>query len=77
MLKPIVAYNGDTGIFFLQTKDLRGFQYGNPRDQTQEIVDDLFVEGGKIEFTFLENCAGISQSEINRVIQTVRRVSPR
>jgi hypothetical protein len=78
LLKAITmgAMHADTGVFWLRTKEFRGFQYGDPRSSPHEIVDDLFVEDGRIEFTFAKksNAVGFSQSEINRVIQTVRRV---
>jgi len=79
LLKDIhIAANGDSDIFSIHTKDLRGFQYGDPQSRPRQIVDELFTDTGLLNFTFHQvikgNGAGISQAEINRVIQTVRVV---
>jgi hypothetical protein len=78
VFKPIVARDADSGIYAIQTKDFRGFQYGNPQSRQSEIDDELFSDNELLEFTF--RCRGkggagcISQSEINRVIQSARVV---
>jgi len=78
VFKPIMARDEDSGIYTIQTKDFRGFQYGNPQSQPSEIDDELFSDNELLEFTF--RCRGkggaacISQSEINRVIQSARMV---
>lgn len=79
LLKPMTALGSDSGIYNIQTKAFRGFQYGNPQNRPSEIVDELFSDHERIEFQFLDcNCKGcdakISQAEINRVIQTARIV---
>jgi hypothetical protein len=74
MMKP--TWNLKTGIFLIQSKDFRGFQYGNPRSQPPEIIDELFSDNANLKFTFIEIGKGrainISQAEINRIIQTAR-----
>jgi hypothetical protein len=72
----IIANSGESGVFLIQTKDFRGFQYGNPDSRPSRVVDDLYLVKGWLQFVFLENKngAGISQPEINRVIQSVRAV---
>jgi len=79
LLKPITAHGADSGIYNIQTKALRGFQYGNPQNRPAEIVDELFSDHERLLFTFLDcKCKGcdarISQAEINRVIQSARVV---
>ena len=77
MLKSIdvVANSGQSGIFLIQNKNFRGFQYGNPDSRPGEIVDDLFADKGRLHFMFCDKkCGGISQAEINRVIQSVQPV---
>jgi hypothetical protein len=78
LLKSMVARDGRSGIFSVQTRDFRGFQYGNPQSKPAVIRAELFTDGGALEFDFhqsaKENAAGISQAEINRVIQTVHPV---
>jgi hypothetical protein len=81
LLKSVLvdAHNSDSGIFLIQTKDFRGFQYGKPQSRPREIIDELFADKGRLHFTFRDkSCAGdISQAEINRVIQTTRPVQDR
>jgi hypothetical protein len=72
----ILANNGESGIFLIQNKNFRGFQYGNPDSRPFEVIDDLFADKGRLHFVFCEvRCGGISQAEINRVIQSVRPVN--
>lgn len=72
--KSVVVDCGRSGIFLIQVRDFRGFQYGDPKTGQREIVDDLFSEKGKVEFRFVQkaNVPKFSQAEINRVIQSVR-----
>lgn len=79
LFKQFIGRDEDPGIYDLRTKDFRGFQYGNPRDSPREIVDELFSDNGRCDFTF--PCRGKgstgcpSQAEINRVIQSARLVN--
>jgi len=70
------ANDGESGIFLIQTKDFHGFQYGNSANRPPSIAADLFGNKGRTHFVFRDKrCAGgISQPEINRVIQSVRPV---
>lgn len=76
--KPIITEDRDSGIYLIQTKDFQGFQYGNPQSRPVEVVDELFSDDVRVEFTFPcrreDSGVGISQSEINRVIQSARIV---
>ncbi len=78
LLKQFIAREADPGIYLIRTKDFRGFQYGNPQSRPSEIVDELFSDDERLEFTFpcrhKGSSTGISQAEINRVIQSVRIV---
>jgi len=72
----ILVNNGESGIFLIQNKNFRGFQYGNPDSRPYDVVDDLFADKGRLHFVFCEErCGGISQAEINRVIQSVQLVN--
>jgi hypothetical protein len=68
----------ESGIFNVRNSEYAGFQQGNPGVRPTGIVVTLFSGDGGIEFVFsqkkYENPAGISQAEINRVIQSVRKV---
>ncbi|HUO04216.1 MAG TPA: hypothetical protein VMU16_03355 [Candidatus Binataceae bacterium] len=74
-----------SGIFFIQTPNFRGFQFGDPKSHPSAITDELFSDNGSVKITFThcdkcDNCdkknketaIAISQAEINRVIQTLR-----
>jgi hypothetical protein len=70
--------NADSGIFSIQTPDFRGFQFDNPTTRPFRITDELYSNEGGIDLVFLQKVDGsaptISQSEINRVIQSIRKV---
>jgi hypothetical protein len=68
------ANGGGSGIFLIQTRDFRGFQYGDPASHPPEVQVDLYSDKVHLHFVFPQNkgSVGTSQAEINRVIQTVR-----
>jgi hypothetical protein len=70
------ANGGGSGIFLIQTNGFRGFQYGDPASHPPEVQVDLFSDQAHLHFVFSQkkNTVGISQAEINRVIQTVRPI---
>ncbi len=74
--KPVMSRDAESGIYFIQTKNFQGFQYGNPQARPSEIVDELYSDHARLEFTFPCKGAGsvgcVSQAEINRVIQSAR-----
>jgi hypothetical protein len=65
-----------SGLYFVETRGLRGFQWGDPRRRPGRVVTDLFADDGGVEFVFSgrnkQNPSGASQAEINRVLQSVR-----
>lgn len=69
----------DTGIFNIQNHEFRGFQQGNPQIRQAKLEFDLYSDEGSVEFIFFEkdaNSPEITQSEINRIIQTLHRGAP-
>jgi hypothetical protein len=68
----------DSGIFNVRNSEYAGFQQGSPDVRPVGIVLTLYSENGGIEFVFsqkkYQNPAGVSQAEINRVVQSVRKV---
>lgn len=66
-----------SGIYSIQNGDFRGFQYGDPHSRPRHVVADLFADDGGVEFIFAgpskEHLVGISQSEINRVVQSLHK----
>jgi hypothetical protein len=68
MMKAI-ALPENSGMFALYTEHFRGFQWGDPGKSPRHVVADLFADDCGLEFVF----SGISQAEINRVLQSVHR----
>lgn len=70
----------ETGIFRIQNLDYKGFQQGNPQARKDNLVLDLYSGDDHLEIIFLQNdyhdAAGVTQPEINRVIQSVCRDAP-
>lgn len=79
LLKAIIVPDVATGLFSVQAGDFRGFQFGDPDKVPPRIRDDLFADDGGIEIMFFINTKGsvpkISQPEINRVLQSLHKVS--
>jgi len=70
----------DSGLYAVRSKEFKGFQYGDPRERPPKIRVDLFADDGGISFTISHKTDGtapiVTQAEINRMIQSVRRCSP-
>lgn len=66
----------NSGIFAVQGKDFKGFQYGRPQSPPKHLLVELFPEGGHLDLFFDQKENGptvISQADINRVVQTIHR----
>jgi hypothetical protein len=78
-LKSAFAMGGETGILAFETSTVRGFQMGDPDKKPKFISVKAFDMGDhQLELTFgmQKGSAGqITQADVNRVLQTVRRVS--
>lgn len=68
-----------TGIFRVQSRDGKGFQQGNPLNHPQSVVLTLYSDDGGVEFVLSDHDyrdpAKVSQPEINRIIQSLHRIS--
>jgi hypothetical protein len=78
MVKSLALSNAaETGIFNLQNQGYKGFQEGNPRVRQDKIIVDLYSDKGSVEMIFFQgdyhNFAGVTQSEINRIVQSLRK----
>ena len=65
-----------SGLFLIDTEEYHGFQFGDVATARGEIVDELYGNDTHLEFVFGRKDRkplGISQPEINRVLQTVHR----
>lgn len=64
-----------SGFFNIRSQTYMGFQQGDPQSRSTVNVA-LYSETGSIDFTFFQkdygNPAGVSQAEINRVVQSLR-----
>jgi hypothetical protein len=67
----------ETGIFDIQNQNYRGFQLGNPQVRQDGAIVDLYSDEGGVEMIFSQknykNSAGITQPEINRIVQSLRK----
>jgi hypothetical protein len=74
MIIKALAVPEDSGMYEISAGEFRGFQYGNPGKHPRRIVVDLYSSTRGVEFVFLRpdrKPLSISQSEINRVIQSL------
>ncbi len=73
--------SAQSGIFALQNQDYLGFQEGNPQVRQDGIAVHLFSDNGSVEILFFQkdykNSTGVTQPEINRIIQSLRSTSPK
>jgi hypothetical protein len=74
-IMPVKA--AETGIFYVHNQDYKGFQQGSPEGRRDGVVLDLYSGDDHFEVMFLQkdylNAAGVTQPEINRLIQSLRR----
>jgi hypothetical protein len=73
----IMPRGAETGIFRIRTGNFEGFQYGDPHGRPNSIDIQLFADDGGLAFLFTQQEKGaepaISQAEINRVLQSLRK----
>ena len=74
-----ISVPGDpnSGIFAIQGKEFKGFQYGVPQNPPKRLVVQLFPDNGHLDFVFGQKKDGptiISQADINRIVQTIHKV---
>jgi hypothetical protein len=78
MVKAIcVPGDPNSGIFAVQGKEFKGFQYGRPQRPPKQLSVELFPENGHLDLLFGQKKNGstiISQADINRVVQTIHKV---
>jgi len=80
LIKALSMPKASSGIFSIQTQRFEGFQFENPQSRPLRISDELFSDDGGIELIFFQKVGGsapsISQSEINRIIRSIRELPP-
>ena len=74
LLKP-----AETGIFDVQNQSYKGFQQGDPKVRQDRLAVNLYSDDGSVEMIFfqkdLKNSASVTQPEINRIIQSLRKAT--
>lgn len=78
IIKAISMPKAGSGIFSIRSTDFEGYQFENPKTRPSRITDELFSAGGGVDVILMQKVDGsaptISQAEINRVIQSIRKV---
>lgn len=76
----VLSKPAETGIFNLQNENLRGFQQGDPQVRQDHLLLNLYSDNGEIQIQFWQkdyhNSVGVTQPEINRIVQSLRKASP-
>ena len=76
-----LLWSADSGIFNIHSEYYKGYQQGSPQARPNGLVATLYSDDDSIEFIFNQKNyqipAGISQAEINRVIQSLHKVGGR
>ena len=69
---------GESGIFKVRTELFQGFQFGDPQSRPKSLDVVMFSDNVGLSFIFAQRENGaapaITQAEINRVLQTARKV---
>jgi len=69
----------ETGIFNLHSSGSNGFQYGDPRSRPDELELLIYSADSRVKIKVLQGGydepGGVSQPEINRIVQTLHRTS--
>ena len=75
----MIPRSGESGVFRLRTGKFQGFQYGDPQARPKSLNVEIFADDGGLSFAFAQKAEGtalaITQAEINRVVQTVHKIS--
>jgi hypothetical protein len=70
----------ETGIFNVRNASYQGFQQGNPEIRQDTLLLNLYSTNGGFEVLFVQknyrNSQGVTQPEINRIVQSMRRAAP-
>jgi hypothetical protein len=67
----------ESGVFSLSTNEFKGFQYGSPQNPPKHLSVELFKSDGHVDILFGQKLNGpttISQADVNRVVQSVRKL---
>ncbi len=67
----------ETGIFNVRNTSYQGFQQGNPEVRQDALILSLYSSSGGVEFLFFQKGyrPGVTQPEINRIVQSLHRAA--
>jgi hypothetical protein len=78
LIKAIIPPTTDWAIYKVQSRNFRGFQLGDPVRSPKKMCLELFADDAHFEINIEQNTASaaahITQPELNRMIQTLRKV---
>lgn len=73
----MMPFGAESGIYRIRTRDFRGFQFGDPRSRPRSIDLEIYNQDGGLGFIFSQRPntsePAITQAQINRVIQSLRK----
>jgi hypothetical protein len=78
MKTTILPRGSESGVFLINTNEFKGFQYGRPQNPPKPLIVKLFKSDGTVDIFFgqkLEGSTAISQADVNRVVQTLHKVT--
>jgi hypothetical protein len=79
LIKAIMPPTTDWAIYNIRSKDFKGFQLGNPVRRPKKMSLELYADDVEFEINISQNtngpAAGITQAEINRIIQTAHKTA--
>jgi hypothetical protein len=78
LIKAIMPPTTDWAIYKIQSQNFKGFQLGDPIRRPKKMCLELYAEDAHFEISIWQNTtspdSGITQAELNRIIQSVRKV---
>jgi len=79
ILSHVPSTPAGSGIFNLRSQSYRGFQLGSTQVRQDGLRLELYSDDGRFAITFLqegyEEPAGVTQPEINRIVQSLHRTT--
>lgn len=79
IMKALASPMTEGEIFRVQSKDVRGFQLGNPQKRPKKMYLQLFTGEAKYDVSLAQNFVvpvpAITQAELNRIIRTIHTVA--
>jgi len=79
LIKAIMPPTTDWAIYNVRSNDFKGFQLGDPVRRPKKMCLELYADDVEFEINISQNTSGptpgITQAEINRIIQTAHKAA--